>query len=487
MPFSTPLLTCCLAVGVTGNNDSLLRHRVVLRREDNNVPDSLSGRRDICSRLAASPHYFHAEFASEHFDGDYPLTNDDFRQIPLEGDYGRIKALMASLAAGEKCRILVLGGSETAGADCAQDTRENGTLKDKDCAWPARFAAWLRATFPQSEVVLDNLAVGGTPSCAHLARFGSLVSSQGRKDTDLVLLDPVINDFFALSEAPVCFENLIRTLRLLLPNAATFALFTGTPEMATLQYGYQEINIADYYRLPRLNFMDLVQASGALWMTPSGNGNNVDCKTGERSNAHPCWKTHQVMADAVANAWGKVLNSMCEDAPSNNTVAKVSIFPSKSLLPGADLQRNRICLQPLSSFLAENWTDAQETLPSPTIVKGDWSFREDRLGKPGWIAETPNSTIRFPVDFGTQPQLTVVYLRSYSGIGNVSISVFDPSSERVGNYILSGYWEPRVSQSETITLTAQNLPLQPNTRMDVELKVLPDTVTKVKIMDILSC
>jgi hypothetical protein len=60
-------------------------------------------------------------------------------------------------------RNLAVGGSETAGVFCSEPHSQ-----DKTCAWPSRFASWLRLQFLAIPIYLDNQATGGTSTAGSL-------------------------------------------------------------------------------------------------------------------------------------------------------------------------------------------------------------------------------------------------------------------------------------------------------------------------------
>ena len=74
---------------------------------------------------------------------------------------------------------------------------------------------------------------------------------------------------------------------------------------------------------------------------------------------------------------------------------------------------------------------------------------EDRPGKPGWICEPPADpkapmpVLRFPIQFGREPRLTVTYLKSYEGIGDAILNLNNL------NYTLRGHNAENVSQLAT--------------------------------------
>merc|ERR1711983_411521 len=86
----------------------------------------------------------------------------------------------------------------------------------------------------------------------------------------------------------------------------------------------------------------------------------------------------------------------------------------------------------------------------PQVLEGDWRLYEDRPGKPGWIAEAEGSRLRFPLEFGAHPTLTVTFLRSYQNISNMHLQI---NGRKV---LLSSRIKDRVSQSHTVFFNARH-------------------------------
>merc|ERR1712083_849516 len=121
----------------------------------------------------------------------------------------------------------------------------------------------------------------------------------------------------------------------------------------------------------------------------------------------------------ISNMLGTVWKAAC-DIPGSfiKNVMSGRAFLSESFFPIGNLEKFNFCMQPIYSYSAYNLHSEQ-----PVIVAGDWQLREDRPGKPGWIAEHPGSKIRFPLRFGKHPFLVITYLKSYEGLGAVKLTM----------------------------------------------------------------
>ena len=127
------------------------------------------------------------------------------RAIRRQGDPTALRRVATALRDGRRVRIVVFGGSVTAGVGtrgcslpgCEVETRGN---ECRACAWPSQLEAWLRATYPGARVDVYNLAVRASSTSVgikqlRVAKFGSpptSISSLG--GDDLVVHDWAFND-----------------------------------------------------------------------------------------------------------------------------------------------------------------------------------------------------------------------------------------------------------------------------------------------------
>eukprot|EP01052_Picozoa_sp_SAG31_P057709 SAG31_NODE_17227_length_678_cov_2.303972_2_plen_136_part_01 len=109
------------------------------------------------------------------------------------GDPSRWWEAIRKLGAGESVNILVLGGSETAGVECQEDRGSKRKLRE--CAWPARVGDWLRHSFPDATINVDNLGRGATTTRVMLAALAN-VFQQRVQHPDMILTDFCINDSY---------------------------------------------------------------------------------------------------------------------------------------------------------------------------------------------------------------------------------------------------------------------------------------------------
>ena len=106
--------------------------------------------------------------------------------------------------------------SETAGVFCSEPHSQ-----DKTCAWPSRFASWLRLQFPAIPIYLDNQATGGTSTA------GSLPLITHWPMSDLILVDYIVNDVFdTVGSIIPAYESFIRQLSKSRPGVPVISVIT---------------------------------------------------------------------------------------------------------------------------------------------------------------------------------------------------------------------------------------------------------------------
>jgi hypothetical protein len=324
-------------------------------------------------------------------------------------------------------KVLVLGGSETAGVDCVNDL-----VSRKDCAWSARAVSWMRAAFPCAEISLHNYATGGTTLTSGMASLH--VWLQNPPDSDLLLVDFIVNDAFSLDQfssskpGPVptslsaAYEQFILQTRAARPDLEI--VFVNTCALPRCSKVAAEIEaIAAHYGIPVISYAAVVKAAS---LTPELCGKDASLQWwGPPSLAHTRWQVHQLMAetvqDCVVQRWG----NYC--AAGTRARVPVSLLPmlrpATTLNNASDLQKVSTCDSPTTFYSAlELIGRAKRGEALEGIEAHNWPLTEDRANKPGFIAESSDAEINFAVRFGTNPRLILTYLRSYEGLGNVQMS-----------------------------------------------------------------
>jgi len=381
-------------------------------------------------------------------------------------------------------QIATLGGSFTDGMDCNQKLSNGHRAHERPCSWTSRFLYWLERTFPKAKVSVQNWNRGGTASCPHLVMLPLLLNNILRSSAlDLIILDTLVNGNFEAYQDSYCYEEIIRTLHAITPNTAIFSLLAGPPlhfreSKERLDNLRAEEAIDYHYGVPVVNLGKLVIAKPTLWQVPQGN-----------ALVHPDWETHQLTADLVSSFFGRVWAARCTN-PSRPLVT--ATWPAKTYYPEEKLAKYRACTKPVSSYSAFDATgwDGSNSNAKPTVLNGNWTRYEDKPRKPGWISTQSRSRISFKVTFGSKPNLLIVYLMSYAGLGNAFLRVVLPEPYKghpEHQATLAGRWDQKVSQAAIYRVVEGFQPLfflPPHGTADVIFELQG---SKFKILGVYSC
>ncbi|CAE8589125.1 unnamed protein product [Polarella glacialis] len=218
--------------------------------------------------LAVPPHLDRGIFS---YDTYFDVSR--FNTFLPDGDWKRLIPLMRRLATGATIKVMVLGGSFTAGVMCQQKIKDRHLIRDKACAWSAHFVHWLRVAFPRSTVVLDNLAQGGSPTPVILSGLGlfdytnvyrilidTLVNDQGGSEVRRFGFN--YSDIDSTQAVSVAYEMLIRTLHELAPEAV-YSVLDGCPQCHLVVPAHRQV--LNFYDVPRLDYVDVVAQLQPLW------------------------------------------------------------------------------------------------------------------------------------------------------------------------------------------------------------------------------
>jgi hypothetical protein len=178
------------------------------------------------------------------------------------------RKLLEVIEAGPEFRVLVLGGSETAGVNC-----DDGVSKLKSCSWPHRLWHWLRHRFPGTRVVLDNQASGGSTTSVSLPSLGIWLSESR---PHLILADFIVNDAFEQQESTggirnnllTVYEAFVRQVRAVSPTSklvfvvsCTMGYCTAVRDVIELVSSVHGVGVVSYY--------DVAHCAAQLRLDPS--------------------------------------------------------------------------------------------------------------------------------------------------------------------------------------------------------------------------
>lgn len=344
-------------------------------------------------------------------------------------------SLMQSLIQKSQYRIIVAGGSETAGVLC-----KNDLLSQKQCAWSARLVAIFKSVLPGKDIKLTNVASGGTTITAGLASLSSWIVDGM---PDLIILDYIVNDSY---EAQInigggsiltAYEAMIIQIHKLakLHGKETNILFVNTCCLGQCQGINNLIRaISNFHGVLYASYYDFVE------FVSKAQGADLSVRYWNTTSTHPPRFVHQMIAQVTWSCFVRAWRNSC----NQKKIMQRPVISSRQ-----SLAQMPTCESPASEFSAFN-------PPLSGVTGQNWKLYEDRPGKPGFILQSVNSTISFDLTFGEHPRLSIVYLRSWSGLGSMKMYVEGIAGREI---ILSGLYDPgdpqsaeKVSQSTTVVL-----------------------------------
>ena len=365
-----------------------------------------------------------------------------FREVDFPGSSSWLR-LYRRLSRGGTVRVLVLGGSMTAGVECVKD----GTVPVKACAWSGRFVKWLRAEFPEAKISFENRARAGTQTEVALGGITAMLKSE--EAWDIIFTDYSVNDFIHSAvitkfgggspedRLSMLNEKLILTIKALAPIALHVNIIASCPTCLSRLSLQKAVSVT--YEKHGVSLVDLSRRC-------FGPGKTLFLCNWDHA-AHPNAAIHQDFADAVSSHF-KLSFSFSKSGTLKPSGEKDAQDVNRSLWSKETLDRFPVCLQPLVSFDAYlQWKIQKEDVASPARTSS-WNLTEDRPGKPGWIATQNGTKLTFPLIFGSSPMMSVTFLRSYEGLGDAEIFL----NGKI--WKLTGLWDDpvreRISVSETV-------------------------------------
>lgn len=265
----------------------------------------------------------------------YPITSRMLQHARVPQGSGEPRAwesaqfsrLVDRLEAGQRIRVVVLGGSETAGTGC-----DDGSTKLAGCSWSARFVRWLNHAYPHAAIEYENHGAGGTTTAGILPSLRPILEGPGRPPLDLVLIDFLANDAFEaqdwLAAKGGAYTNTEQAemyakghTRLEIVQAATSILLSRLRErhpqaalllfesLCTVEHAIAKVDTAQCYdtqeahvaaatafRVPVVSYRDVVWPASERHSPPKA---QFWCCN---HTSHPRWEAHQLMADVLAYA-----------------------------------------------------------------------------------------------------------------------------------------------------------------------------------------
>jgi len=422
----------------------------------------------------------------------------------LDIDWCKWHSIVERFEAGSQLNIAVLGASMTQGSDanccqnanaaCNNPNQNKCQARQMESAWPHTLEGMFKLLSPTLDVHVQNLALSGNGASAWLTLLGSTILDP---ELDVIVLDTSINDG---GDIPQTYESIFLVLRERLPNTQILVVSNGCPSCLLGSYirisevsKYHQIPVIDYARM-RLRSTPAVYSClwdcrsvepphQRFWREWNCAADALPAGTWQPGCAHPSWRMHQYMAEAV------FFSLSTHSRPTDNeTIQNCSLMTQPDLHFGGSVQG--LCVHPSTMHSAyesfanlANLSALSNVAGGPHVVSGDWELREDRVGKPGWIAKEDGSVIQFPIEFGAVPMLSVAFLSSYAGLGSLKVSLNGAEQS------LSSIWDNQFSSTETWRWDGV-LPVEPFESAILQIESLKNSATgsaKVKIVAIAAC
>lgn len=381
------------------------------------------------------------------------------RGLAFYGSGARIQRVAARLLAGDPIKAFTIGGSVTRGAGASEPDR----------SFPARFFAFLNATFPHGEHVLQNKGIGASTSGIFSVCAEALIPP----DADLVVAEFTFNepgDQPFASPQRRGFEQLLRKLARLPGAPAVVVLHHyawwfchGDGVKGGLYYRAAEAQfatLAQYYDMPSPSVRDaawpLMREDVAPFKvsrvlkpgqtTPAG----VELPVAQPGTegqyffydkVHPSDVGHQVMAELLA---GVVLQAVDRVLASQEAGAAGTAGTSGSVAGGAGLDEPRAAelpppMIPGNADVPTTLCAMQEDFKPYARAMQGFSYRAERPDaatfvdqKWGYTGVSPGDWVELEVSTadgtgdgagGGDDKATVFlgYLRSYEGMGQARV------------------------------------------------------------------
>jgi lysophospholipase L1-like esterase len=161
----------------------------------------------------------------------------------------------------------------------------------------------------------------------------------------------------------------------------------------------------------------------------------------QHDEVHPSAVGHKAAADLLIHTISNAVKEVCEE--------KVHV---KHLLPTTGWLSDPPSLLAYADYVFVNdtvLTYIKWNKLTPTSYTPGWSYYEDALHKPGWIATDKfgNESITFDIDLPKYECYSVylAVLRSYKGMAQFQIETRDLRTAKVTTVDEDGLWEPHIS------------------------------------------
>ena len=315
-------------------------------------------------------------------------------------------------------------------------------------------------------------------------------------NSHIILIDFIVNDSadFKGNLIPI-YESFIQQLKSKQPHANLIFVAScsndGCTNAKNVIYWMSTI-----YSIPLISYYDLAHCAAHM-VEESKYHSTIQRYWGDV--LHPNWRIHQLIADSVSYSF--FYNSIitkCQDTSSSpfyNTLSRT-----------IELNQYKICQHPSTFYSAHHAFNNSDFLTlhnsnenKYNMIKAhNWELTEDRRNKPGWISQNINASISFLCHFGVEPRLVVTYLRSYHGLGNVTMTLNDRSiileglygKEEQSKHVSQAYMKTFLVSSEMPFKNFEytfGFGVKPNSSLYVQFTTMNVLPFKFKLLSISSC
>ena len=349
-------------------------------------------------------------------------------------------ALVARLTSATNVTVAVFGDSAPHGTDCAHpEWPLNFPAVDADvrCAWPGRFADYLRAALPHSHVSLVDLTISGAPMGVTLSRLSEFSHSLRGATAGVAFVDHTANDEVSTNAAQTTavYEAFIAEWREL--HFALDVVFVAAC-VACPRVSAAIAAVANAHDVPFISYAAFIDTCRLF--TPDGGDFSVTrLSPGApllRSNPmHPPWHVHALIGEVVGSCFAAAWAAACDGRAAHSAALEETVLADKGevlrLTPSAqcptmrasyeaDVAAGLRCTSATPNAAAATACDAASALPSSSNA---WPLVEDRPGKWGWVSTSVAASITVNVSFSSSPRLIITYLKSYEGLGSAVFSM----------------------------------------------------------------
>merc|ERR1712048_1169644 len=386
-----------------------------------------------------------------------------FEPLGYQGALHRLRSKLFSALMGNPLRIVVLGGSMTAGADCVSQR------------WSTVLESQIGAHF--SNVTVLNYAMSASPSTTVITGLTRVADAT----PDVILVDYAIND--GASDAYITSQDTKDIARLLLNLPSKPAVVYL--ETLTAPYNCIE-NISEYLHWPPLKALNIPVVSyseaacaGKLredrnaYMERYPSWADVEAQVDKEiwqlsphaHTAHPNCSTHSKIGHLVADYLSQRSMETCYKGEAFGDE-----FSGIALKPVTQYRCASLPLTTLYTYTVGDdangglWNetlgllDAPLRFPAASVNNSAWYFGMDRIGKWGWIANPGHlGEIAFHVrtDGNAGSAILVEALGSYANMGSTQCQLDNNSALR---WTLNGSVpQVKVSQAKLWRLSTERV------------------------------